>query len=135
MHLITTQLLTPLIDQRAQVTIRHAIDRLIHDAEIAMAATVTQERALRPLLDKLALPACHARAGLVPCQDLQLRETLRVDALRVDGHAVGLAVIAIEITGIGVVKKELTCSVFLEHGCQEVAIAAPDVREVIKTKG
>ncbi len=121
------QLVPPLVDQGAKVTIRHAIYRVIHDAEIAVAATITQEQALRPLLHKLALRVCHTRAGHVPCQNPQLRETLRVDALRVDGRAFELAVIAIEITGIGVVRKQLTRSVILEHGGHEIAIAAPDV--------
>ena len=95
--------------QRAQITIRHAIYRVVHNAVRGMGIAVSKEPALARLLEEFTSPDRPMHrivAAHVPRQYPQLGQTARVYTGGVDGHVDGLAVIAICVAGVSAVKEE-----------------------------
>lgn len=57
---------------------------------------------------------------------------MRVQRPRVDGHIDTLAVIPVLVAGVGVIEQQLAGGVFLEESCEEFAVVALLVGEMVQ---
>ena len=106
---IPHQPIPPLHNQRPQIPPRHTPLRLIHDTKKTPTPTTRQKPPLRLHLLKLTVCVPDTCTAHIPRDDLQLAETLRVDARGGDRHCHILTtpflVTAIETARIGVVEE------------------------------
>ncbi len=66
---------------------------------------------------------------------MQLTQTLRIQARRINRDSDGFPEIAVLIAGIGVIEKKLPGGVFLEYRFEEIVETALEMAEMVEAKG
>ena len=144
MYIVTQRTLTALQlillarNQRSQIAIRHAINRLIHNTIHRPLIAIPKKPVLPRRLEELATRARAVQrviAAHIPRQDAQLREASRVYAGGIHGHVDGLAVVAVCVAGVGAVEEESAGGVVCKERAEHVAVVTVWVRKVVQGEG